>query len=64
MDFELVAIDAGVEVLDLPHHLRCSANERIEGEPHHAFAPRAHREQLRLQLAKLGLEVAAAVRGG
>ena len=62
VDLELVAIDALVELLHQEHARWISPHVRVAGQPDDAFASSPHREQVRPQLAKLGLEVAA-VRG-
>src|SRR5580693_7495353 len=61
---ELVAIDLSVECLHVSHDLGSPSAERLEGQPDDSFASSAHREEVRLKLAKLGLVVPAAVRCG
>jgi len=43
MSLELVAIDLGVEGLDLSPNLRGSATEAVECKPDGSLAPSAHR---------------------
>jgi hypothetical protein len=63
VDLELVAVDVSVENLELARDLQDPPAERSEGQLDDPFTPSAHREQAGLQLAKLGLELSAAVRG-
>src|SRR5580700_10609803 len=64
MSLKLVAVDLRVERLYVSHDLGSPSAECLEREPDHSFAPSAHREQVGLKLAKLSLEVPAAVRCG
>jgi hypothetical protein len=63
MDIELVAVDLIVERLDLSSHFGMAIAKRVERKAHDAFAASAHRQEMRSELAKLVLEVSAAVGG-
>jgi hypothetical protein len=63
MNLNLIAIDLGVERLQGPWELGISSPKSLERQPDDSFTPSAHREQVGSQLAKLGLEVPAGVRG-
>jgi hypothetical protein len=63
MNLDLIAIDLGVECLYGSRELRGSSAESLERQPYGPFTPSAHGEHVGSQLAKLGLEVSAGVRG-
>ena len=63
MHVELVVVDLDIERGHSLHEVWRPLAETIERDPDDSFAAGTHREQVRAQLAKLGLEVPTAVLG-